>query len=81
MGFRLANLVLIDCERTLSENPLRLSRVAKASRGIVMRDMVERISAKMADFFWERIVRSLEVWSLGFWGQLRNVSYGEVLAS
>lgn len=40
MGFKLANRVPMDCERTCSEKPFRLSRDVKASRGILMRDMV-----------------------------------------
>lgn len=41
MGFKLANRAPIDCERTCSEKPFRLSRDVKASKGILMRDMVE----------------------------------------
>ena len=41
IGLRLENLVVIDCERTLSNRDPRLRREAKASSGTCMRDIWE----------------------------------------
>ena len=40
MGLRLANLVLIDCERTPSKRDPRLRREVRTSIGMLIRDIV-----------------------------------------
>lgn len=46
IGLRLANLVVIDCERTLSNRDPRWRREAKASSGTCKRDILEDFSQR-----------------------------------
>lgn len=51
MGLRLANLVLIDCERTPSKRDPRLRREVRASIGMLIRDIV---GARDLGLDWDR---------------------------
>ena len=57
MGLRLANLDVSDWDRTPSKRDPRLRREVKASRGILIRDIVgvekETLTGCTGSFFWE----------------------------